>query len=377
MRIAIIQPRTSYYLGGSEKVSIKHAQYLSELGHEIDFYTSTSLFIEDSELFKDFLRNKNKNINILKFDISDWFPGLYNLEPDTEHIRWVTESLAFNRKIFSCLEKRKADIILSYYLPDSILKPEGIPNVVYLAGYPLKSVTFYKSFIRFCDAAISISSNVKIKWKDELKNVKYDYILGTGVDYPILIKNKIKSNSKFNIVFAGRLYERKGIVTLVDAFKKISDIRTDVHLWILGKGEMEDLLIKKIRDFGLKNRITMTGLVNNPYDYFEIADICIFPSHHGDGLMGTVLEAMSCGKPVITTTKNGNEDVIINGENGILIEPKDENSIIKAIEDLLDNDLKRIKLGEKAKDFISKNIAWQKNIKKLSDILEDVVNKCN
>lgn len=40
MKIAIVQPRTSYYVAGSEKVSLKHAEYLSLLGHDIDFYTS-------------------------------------------------------------------------------------------------------------------------------------------------------------------------------------------------------------------------------------------------------------------------------------------------------------------------------------------------
>jgi glycosyltransferase involved in cell wall biosynthesis len=321
MRIAIIQPRTPYHVAGSEKVSLKHAEHLSKLGHIIDFYTSIPTGLEETFLFKEFIARGLENVNMLRFDISNSVRGLYEQKPDTDHVRWVTESIAFDEKIFEAIGQNKPDVILSYYLPDNLFKPAGIPNVLYLSGYPSKPVPWYKAFIKFCSATISISSVVSEKWSEYLTHTHFKYSLGTGVDYPLVIREKIQPKAKYNLVFAGRLIERKGIITLIDAFKQVVAEHNDIHLWVLGDGELRQNIEKKIDEFNLNEKVSVLGLVSNPYDYFSMADICIFPSHQGDGLMGTVLESMAAGKPVITTTANGNEDVIENGENGILIKP--------------------------------------------------------
>jgi glycosyltransferase involved in cell wall biosynthesis len=239
MRIAIIQPRTPYHVAGSEKVSLKHAEYLSKLGHTIDFYTSTPKGLGETFLFKEFRGKELENVNILRFDISNSVPGLYEQKPDADHVRWVTESLAFDEKIFEAINKDKPDIILSYYLPDSLFKPVGVPNVLYLSGYPSKPVPWYKSFIKFCTATISISSIVSEKWSEYLQDNSLKYSLGTGVDYPLMIQEKIQPKAKYNLVFAGRLIERKGIITLIDAFRQVTSEHTDIHLWVLGDGELK------------------------------------------------------------------------------------------------------------------------------------------
>jgi len=372
MRIAIVQPRTPYHVAGSEKVSLKHAEHLSEIGHIVDFYTSIPKGLDETFLFRDFIAKNLKNVNLLRFDVSESVPGLYGNKPDTEHVRWVTESLAFDEKIFESLKQSRPDIILSYYLPDSLFKPVGIPNVLYLSGYPSKPVPWYKSFIKFCSATVSISSIVSEKWSEELEGVPLKYSLGTGVDYPLVTHEVIQPKAKYNLVFAGRLIERKGIITLLEAFAQILKFNNDIHLWILGDGELRKEVESKIDNFKIDKSVSVVGLVQNPYDYFNMADICVFPSHHGDGLMGTVLESMSAGKPVITTTNNGNEDVITNGVNGVLIEPQNSVAIVNAVTHLIENNEARLSMGKKAQEFIANNVAWEKNAQKLSDILLEI-----
>ncbi len=375
MRIAIVQPRTPYHVAGSEKVSLKHAEYLSRLGHTIDFYTSIPTGLEETFLFKEFIAKDLENVNMLRFDISNSVLGLYEQKPDTDHVRWVTESIAFDEKIFEAISQNKPDVILSYYLPDSLFKPTGVPNVLYLSGYPSKPVPWYKSFIKFCSATISISSIVSEKWSEYLTDTHLKYFLGTGVDYPLVTRDIIQPKAKYNLVFAGRLIERKGILTLIEAFNEVSAEHNDIHLWILGDGELRQEVEEKITKSGIGEKVSMMGLVDNPYDYFAMADICIFPSHQGDGLMGTVLESMAAGKPVVTTINNGNEDVIENGKNGILIKPNDVPDLKQAITDLIANDDKRKLLGENAEKFIAEHVAWEKNTKKLSDILTEIRQK--
>lgn len=375
MKIAIIQPRSSYHVAGSEKVSIKHVEYLSRAGHLIDLYTSTSEYLEETFLFKELASKKLKNVNILKFDISNSIPDLYKDRPDSEHIRWSTESLAFNEKIFSQIKENKPDIILTYYLPDSLFKPIDIPNVIYLSGYPSKPIKLYESFIKFCDATISISSTVSEKWSKEINGIKLKYSLATGVDFPPILKEEIKPKATHNLVFAGRIIERKGILTLLEAFKGILKTNSDIHLWILGEGDLREDLEMRVNYLNLGSKISILGLVKNPYDYFNMADICIFPSHQGDGLMGTVLESMSVGKPVVTTINNGNEDVIQNGINGILIKPNDSSEIVEAVHQLINDKETRLKIGLNASNFIKNNMTWEKHTEKLSNILTDILSK--
>jgi len=111
MRIAIVQPRTPYHVAGSEKVSLKHAEHLSKIGHIVDFYTSIPKGLDETFLFRDFIAKNLKNVNLLRFDVSESVPGLYGNKPDTEHVRWVTESLAFDEKIFESLKQSRPDII--------------------------------------------------------------------------------------------------------------------------------------------------------------------------------------------------------------------------------------------------------------------------
>ncbi|MFZ2620954.1 MAG: glycosyltransferase family 4 protein [Minisyncoccia bacterium] len=374
MKIAIIQPRTPYHVAGSEKVSTKHAEFLSKLGHQIYYYTSVVKNKGETFLFKEFIAKKLPNVHIIRSDISGYIEGLYDTVPDSDHVRWVTESLAFSENIYNRLKDNKPDVILTYYLPDSLFKPTGIPNVIYLSGYPSKKILWYQAFIKFCHATISISSIVSEKWKEEISQVTLNYSLGTGVDHPIY-KEDILPKAKSNLVYVGRLIERKGVLTLLEAFIKILENNHDIHLWIVGEGEFIDRLNQIIIKNNLKDKITLTGLVKNPYDYFKMADICVFPSHRGDGLMGTVLESMASGKPVISTIESGSEDVIINGENGVLVEPENIVELVDAIVNLLHDKPKRISMGEKAKKFIIENVIWEKNCKKLEGILEDVVRK--
>ncbi len=375
MKIAIIQPRSPYHIAGSEKISLKQAEMLALQGHEVHYYTSKiPSTVEESFLFQDFRSRSIANLYIKYFDISSAVPNLHNEKPDNEHTRWVTEALAFNQEILPELESNKPDVIFTYYLPDSIFKPKGIPNVVYLSGYPKDRIPFYKSFIEFVTTPISISHNVADKWAPETKGKSKQFVLGTGVEIPTDTNTPILKKGEIDLVFAGRLIERKGVLTLIEALKNSKNLNK-IHLWILGDGEMMDLIKSQIERLGLDKNVTVTGNVPNPYDYFKMSDICVYPSHHGDGLMGTVLESMACGKPVITTTDNGNEDVIKNGVDGVLIEPRNTVKLTDVIDMLCEDPEQRIRLGENARARIIKDFSWEKHTEKLSEILSQIVSE--
>lgn len=370
MKIGIIQPRTSYYVGGSEKISLIHAKLLSERGHNVTLHTISHPAGEKSILYQSYL-NEPK-FNIFEHIVPKKFEDLYTVSPDEDENRWKTESFFFNTLIFNKLYEENNDIVYSYYLPDALHKPFQSKNIVYLCGYPINTINMYRSFFNQVDGVISISNIVEQKWREQIKNVPNKYMLGTGVTYPVKITN-IPHKYKYNIVFAGRLIERKGVLTLLEAFNLISSQDHSVHLWILGDGPQKNEIIKHIHKLKLEKQITLCGMVSNLTDYFGFADISVFPSYEKDGLMGVVLEAMSVGSPVVTTIGSGSEDVIESGVNGFLVKPKDVKALFRIFIMLIYDENKKKLVGELAKKEVAEKLNWNVRIKSLENIFQDII----
>lgn len=372
MKIAIIQPRISYYPGGGEKTQILFSKYLALHGHSVDLYTIKTPEGDKSYLYRNLLKLKLRNLTCREIRVPKKYLYIFKQQPGEDRNRWDSESLLFNQLIFDELNKNTPDILICSYLLDGIFRPTNIPALLFLAGYPIDKLTIRKSFLRFFDATVSISRNVKKKWGVYLKEVKNNYILNKGVE---INKNNIKFNSPYpiNIVFAGRLLKRKGVITLIKSINNVRVSYPQIHLWIIGDGPQKEELVQIIKKYHMQTNVTLTGFVENIDCYYLMADICIFPSYAKEGLMGTVLEAMVLEKAVITTTNNGNEDVIKNNINGVLVEPKDVKKLSDSIIYLLKEDQVRANIGKKAKEFVIKHFDWDKIIERYIKILEKTI----
>lgn len=105
-------------------------------------------------------------------------------------------------------------------------------------------------------------------------------------------------SGSITLISIGRLDEGKNHVMLLEALTKIE--QDNIHLIIAGDGPLRKHLETIIADFGLTEKVTLTGFINNPFDYLVNADIFLFASRH-EGFPNVVVEAMSCGCAVIST----------------------------------------------------------------------------
>ena len=371
MKIALIQPRVSYYVGGGEKIPLDHAKHLASLGNKVLILTTSMSPERQSFLFKDLKNKKIPNLSILEIPIPKRFEYIYKIKPGVDRERWNTESLLFGNLAHKYLLEFRPDIIVSYYLLDGIFNPTNFTNVLYLLGYPSDKQAIRKSFLRFYGATISISSVVKNKWQDYIEKHTKSFVLNIGVDVKTDIKG-LGLRGEHNIVFAGRLIERKGAATLVEAFQDVIKKLQKAHLWILGDGPQKDDLQAQVRRLKLNGKVTFKGLTKNLLGYFKSADVAVFPSYEKEGLMNVVLEAMSVGAPVVTTTGNGNEDIIQNGQSGILVKPRQPKDLSRAITYLLKNSAERKRLGKNAAKMIAGNFTWSKKIEEFQVLLEKI-----
>jgi glycosyltransferase involved in cell wall biosynthesis len=144
------------------------------------------------------------------------------------------------------------------------------------------------------------------------------------------------------VLFVGRYTYYKGLDYLIEA----SGGR-DYSVLLIGSGEEEESLRRKSE--GFRNIHFLTD-VEDVVPYYHASDIFVLPSIEKSEAFGIVqLEAMACRTPVICTNlKSGVPEVQINGETGIIVEPKESQALGKAIDDLLDNPSLISKLGEAA-----------------------------
>lgn len=152
-------------------------------------------------------------------------------------------------------------------------------------------------------------------------------------------------------VYSGKLNQGKGLTNLLAAWDQVRAGRKDLHLVLVGSGggqslSCEDELRSLVRERRLP--VTFTGYVGNVHEYLQAADIFILPSLN-EALPMSVLEAMSCGLPVVATRVGGIPEIISNMENGILVEPANPDQLAAEIESLLDQPSLADELGKNAR----------------------------
>lgn len=122
---------------------------------------------------------------------------------------------------------------------------------------------------------------------------------------------------KFHIVSCGRVSHEKGMDLAVEACAKLAEMgHTNVHWWIVGGGPAENEVRAKIAELHMENHVTMLGMKNNPYPYIKRADLYVQPSRFESyGL--TITEAVSLGRPVLSTDTDGAREILADGRTGL------------------------------------------------------------
>lgn len=166
------------------------------------------------------------------------------------------------------------------------------------------------------------------------------------------------------ILYVGRLIERKGLPYLIEAMDLLPP-RLRVRLDIVGAGGQRPLLERLVREKGLAGRVFFRGRI--PYEELDElyagCDLFVLPAivdSRGDteGLGVVLVEAMSYKKPVIATNVGGIPDIVRHNETGILVEPRDPQALVRAIEAVLTDDRWAQELGQAGFAYVQEYFSW-------------------
>ena len=168
------------------------------------------------------------------------------------------------------------------------------------------------------------------------------------------------TDDKPNILFVGRFEKRKGLDYLLRACAKVKQHSSNFRLIVVGPStRLRPGYRKLVKDLGLTD-VVFTGFVPSaelPL-YYRNADIFCAPATGGESFGIVLLEAMACGKPVVATDIDGYASLLTHGEEGLLVPPKDAESLAGALLTLLDDRASRSQMGAKGR-IKSEKYSWQ------------------
>ena len=142
----------------------------------------------------------------------------------------------------------------------------------------------------------------------------------------------------FTFVFVGRIVRDKGINELVKAFDRLHQEHADTRLILVGPREddLDPVLPETLSRIDRGDGIEAVGRQSDVRPFYAQADALVFPSYR-EGFPNVVIEAGAMGLPSIVTDINGSREIILDGQNGVIVPPRDENALYQAMKHFVEN----------------------------------------
>ena len=251
--------------------------------------------------------------------------------------------------------------------------------------FPAVSMAVWQHSVRgiaAADGAIAISSNTAqdvSKWLG-VEPEKVAVVLN-GVDSSFRVLESevvaawrakyVKSPQEICLLNVGSNHQRKNIETVLKVVKELAAENIPVRLWKLGD-EFNSSQQQFIDTHNLSQHISLLGKPNHEelIRFYNAADILLAPSlYEGFGL--TILEAMGCGTPTITSNVSSLPEVA--GDAAVLVEPMDVAAMVRAVKQIKDDANYRQNLIDKGLTRV-KEFSWQKTAEQTANFYQQIVN---
>lgn len=187
---------------------------------------------------------------------------------------------------------------------------------------------------------------------------------------------KTRTHEERIVLFTGRFVAAKGITVIVNAIPRILSEHPETRFLFVGPGNSkpyEDRLKKlNIRS----DRYEFLGFLKDResiVNCYQSCSVYVAPTLY-ENMPIRILEAMSCGKPVVATNVGAIPEAITHGKNGLIVQPGDVIGIARSINKLLDDGNLRRQVGAAARQTVEREFNWDKNIRKIVALYEALLN---
>lgn len=165
----------------------------------------------------------------------------------------------------------------------------------------------------------------------------------------------------------------KGHEYFIEAARILASRREDVTFIIVGEGPEERSIRSRIEQLGLPARIRMVGFRQDLLNVFRSFDVFAIPSVEGDTIPQVLMQALAIGIPVVSTTVGSIPDVVIEGETGFVVPPRDAGALADRIAKLLDDAKLRARMGAQGRSLVQRCYSLDKMLDRMESVYHRLI----
>lgn len=368
---------SGYHIGGVERHVLEISKALIEKGHSITVLSTQSP-----------AHGKYHEIDAIKIMRVPYGIPLYNSsipfrifghfnpgEYDLIHAHTPNPTIAD----LVCLKNNgNVPFILTYH--NDITKSGNLGTIIsYIYNNTLGNSLLEKSDIIITTTQSYTENSIRLRrFKHKIQvipNGVNPYKFNNNINKNVIfLRHNLHSDSKI-ILFVGALEEYKGVDILIEAFSQVLDNGISGYLVIVGVGLLSKQLIEMAMNLGISDNVVFAGYVTDidlPY-YYAACDLFVLPSiSEKEGFGMVQLEAMSCGKPVISTNLAGVKEVDEDEVASLHIPPGDSNVLADVIIRLLEDETLARTIGGNGRKLVEEKYAWGKIVDKIEIVYKEM-----
>lgn len=269
----------------------------------------------------------------------------------------------------------------------SLKRKFGIPFVIRFGGGDIPGFQDrFKSIYKLLGPSIKKiwkKSDARVANSEGLRKLAYDFydkekfeVIPNGVDAEMFKPDDMRTSGRvFKILFVSRLIERKGLQFVIPQLPSLRDELEargrGLRLTIVGDGPYRDTLENLAKNHGVYDIIDFVGQKDKDQivPYYQDADVFILPSKK-EGMPNVVLEAMSCGLPIVMTPCQGSDELV--SDNGFVC---DASEFGEKLHDLAFDDAKRRVMGLASGGRVRREFTWDSTTEKYIKLMKEILSK--
>jgi glycosyltransferase involved in cell wall biosynthesis len=300
-----------------------------------------------------FVANNNEVFNCIFVDSVTYnYSGeLFNLGKIHQDSNSIVRK--FNRfiKLKQFVDENQFDVIIDFRMRKNFFQEYLISNFIYkkrgvfsvrsgFLPYYFPKSSFLSKLIHKNKKVVAVSSAVKDKiiLKKLAKNVTYIY---NPIDFNDIseLKEAFVPNAKKYILAIGRMNnDIKQFDKLINAYSKSSLPQKAIDLILLGEGKNQADYVKLTQQLEIEDKVKFLGFQENPFPYYKNAVFTVLSSKN-EGFPNVLIESLACETPVVSfDCFSGPNEIIQNGENGLLVENQNFEKLTEAMNVLVDDE---------------------------------------
>lgn len=187
-------------------------------------------------------------------------------------------------------------------------------------------------------------------------------IRGSGVDTR-RFRPESEPAEPVRVALVSRMLWAKGVAEFVDAARRLRDRGLAVSMTLVGAPDPENpgsVPEGALRDWHREGIVQWWGRREDIDRVWRACHICALPSYYREGVPKALLEAAACGRPIVTTDTPGCREIVRDGENGILVPPRDAAALADAIERLVRDPLLRARMGARGRRRVEEEFSEER-----------------